>query len=218
MKDMYQLPDTASARAEDPAGLVRRDLADIAVRSIDEKKRTAEFVAATESGVRGYSGMEYLRMSGARLARFRRNPVVLDTHNRSEVGAILGSAAVRVEGRELFTTVTFAETARAETAWQLVKAGHLRAVSVGFIPNRARTVELRDGETDGEGEARITGPAKIIKEWELFEISVVPVPADAAAVARSLYLAPAPQTSAPAAGLSLREVSDEELGRALLGH
>lgn len=216
MKDLYAPPE-AMTRAEDPAGLTRRDLADVQVRSVDEKKRSVQFVAATEKGVRTYSGLEYLRMAGARLQRYRANPVVIDGHDRSRVGAIVGRADVKVEGRELLATVTFAETARAEEAWQLAKGGFLRALSVGFIPNRERTVELRDGETDGAGETQIKGPAKVVKEWELFEISVVPVPADAGALARGLYQAPPAQTSAPTPAIRLRDVTDEELGRALLG-
>lgn len=217
MKGFYESSDSASARGESPAGLQRRDLADVAVRSLDEKTRTATFVAATEVGVRTWEGREHLRMAGARLTRFKANPVVLDGHDRSQVGAIVGRADVKVEGRELLAIVTFADTARAETAWQLVRGGFLRAVSVGFIPNRERTVELRDGETDGVGESMITGPAKVVKEWELFEISVVPVPADAGALARSFYLVPPPQTAASASGPSLRDVSDEDLGRILCG-
>lgn len=158
----------------------------VAVRSIDEKTRTITYVAATENGVRTYSGMEYLRMAGARLKRYRSNPVVLDTHNRFEVGAIIGRAKVTIEGRELIAEVTYATTDRAETAWQLAKGDFVRTLSVGFIPNRTKMRVLQDGETDGEGDSQIQGPAIVQKEWELFEISVVPVPADPNALRRML--------------------------------
>ena len=154
------------------------------VRAIDEESRTVTYVIATENGVDTWEGKEYLRIDGVRLKRFRSNPVVLDTHNRYEIGAIVGKAMIRKEGRTLVADVTFAEnTVRAEEAWQLVKTGFSRATSVGFI--RFKTMELADGETDGEGERQITGPGIVVTDWELFELSIVPVPADAAALRRS---------------------------------
>lgn len=164
--------------------IITRGLFDsVEVRAVDEKTRTATFVAATENGVETMFGREFLRMSGADLARYRKNPVVLDTHNRFEVGAVVGNAVVTTKNRELTAEVTFAETARAEDAWQLVSGGFVRALSVGY---RARnTQSLDEGESSGVGKNRIEGPARIAKEWELLEISVVPVPGDADTLRRS---------------------------------
>lgn len=163
----------------------RHVVEDVDIRAIDEETRTVEFVAATENGVDTSSGKEYLRMTGARLQRYRKNPVVLDSHDRYSAGAVIGRADVKIEDRKLVASVTFAQTARAEEVWQLIKGKFLRALSVGFIPDAARIQTLDEGQTDGEGENKITGPARIIKQWELFEISVVPVPADAEALRRS---------------------------------
>jgi len=159
---------------------------DVTVRSVDEKTRTIEYVFATEGGVQTWRGIEYLRISGADLKRYKKNPVVLDSHNRYEVGAIVGRADVRKENRALVGSITYASgTVRAEDAWQLAKTDFLRTVSVSFIPVQAEIVELADGQTDGRDENTIVGPARVIKKWELCEISVVPVPADADAVRRS---------------------------------
>ena len=157
----------------------------VEVRAIDEDARMATFAAATENGVDTFFGREFLRMSGADLKRYRKNPVVLDTHDRFVAGGVIGNAAVTIKGRELLAAVTFAETERAEEAWQLVLTGFLKALSVGF---RALEVQaLDEGEHSGTGANRIEGPARIVKKWELFEISVVPVPADADALRRSAY-------------------------------
>jgi hypothetical protein len=72
-------------------------------------------------------------------------------------------------------------------AWQLVKAGHVRAVSVGYNVNPEKVTRLREGEVDGEGESQVRGPASVVNEWTLLEVSNVPVPADADAVRRSFY-------------------------------
>jgi hypothetical protein len=171
--------------------LARAYLDDLTVRTIDKEKRQATFVAATEGGVLTWGGKEFLRMSGVNLKRFRRNSVVLDTHERGSAGAVIGKGEVWVDGRELMITVTFAETARAEEIWSLVQGGFLRAVSVGFLPGL--TKKLADGEEDVEqregkpdDKSRVKGPATIIKTWELYEVSVVPVPADSDAVRREL--------------------------------
>jgi len=156
------------------------------IRNVDKEKREITFVAATEGGVRTWTGREYLRMSGIRLQRFRKNPVILDAHRTDTVDRIVGSGKVKTEDRKLILTATFAQTERGEIAWQLASGGFLKAVSVGFFPNHSKTIHLEEGETDGKGEHEIKGPAEIIKEWELAEISVVPVPADEDAIRRAL--------------------------------
>jgi HK97 family phage prohead protease len=165
--------------------LQRAVLDDIAVRAVNVEKRSATFVAASERGVLSFDGPEHLRMSGLDLKRYRRNPVVLDSHNRDGIGNVIGRADVKIEDRELLAEVTFASTPAGETAWQLVRDGFVRALSVGYHPDRKATVMLAAGETDGTGEHTITGPASVTKKWELYEISVVPVPADDSALRRS---------------------------------
>ena len=155
----------------------------IEVREVDNDSRTATFVAATENGVDTLMGREYLRMSGGDFGRYRRNPVVLDTHNRYEAGAVIGRARISTKNRELIAEVTFADTERAEEVWQLVRTGFLKALSIGFLPHDVQRVE--EGESSGTGANRIEGPARIVKKWELYEISVVPVPADAESLRRS---------------------------------
>jgi hypothetical protein len=174
-----------------PSHLARAYLDDLTVRGLDADKRQATFVAATENGVLTWGGREYLRMSGVSLKRFRKNPVILDTHERGSAGAVIGKGEVWVDGRELMLTVTFAQTARAEEIWQLVSGGFLRAVSVGFIPGKAQ--KLADGEEDTENrdgkpdpKSTVKGPGTVIKTWDLYEVSVVPVPADSDAVRREL--------------------------------
>lgn len=154
-------------------------------RSIDEATRTATFIAATEGGIDTWMGKEYLRMSGCKLDRYNANPVFLDSH-RYETSSVIGKTAIAVDGRQLIARVTYATTPRAEDVWQLVKTGFLRAVSVGFNPLTFR--ELLDGETDGEGDARVMGPGVVINEWELFELSQVPIPADKDALIRRAFV------------------------------
>jgi len=156
------------------------------VRGLDEENRTAEFVASTEAPVETWMGPEVLRMSGVRLSRYQANPVVLDTHMAHDsIARILGSASVEVVGRQLRCKITYSTTEEGERAWTLVCEGHLRAVSVGYEPKKV--LEIKAGEADGEGESRIQGPAIVVPEWELLEISNVPIPADQDALRREIY-------------------------------
>lgn len=158
-------------------------------RAIDEEKRTARFVAATERGVpTGELGVEVLRISGAKLGRYEKNPVVLDSHGRDGVESVIGRATLTPAGKKLLANVEFASTPRAEAAWQLVRGGFVRGLSVGWRPtNQKKLIRLAAGETDGEGPDLVKGPAVVVREWELVEISVVPVPADEDALRRSFY-------------------------------
>ncbi len=162
--------------------ILHRTNFDVAARAKDDGD-VFTFTAATENPVRTPFGPEILRMSGARLDRFASNPVVLDTHDRFTTEAVIGRAEMAVEGRELVARVTFADTPRAQNAKSLVKGGFVRAVSVGFVPDRKSIKSLGEKERDGD----VRGPARIIQEWELVELSLVPVPADESALRRSLY-------------------------------
>jgi hypothetical protein len=43
-------------------------------------------------------------------------------------------------------------------------AGIEYALSIGFIPNSAKTLQLEEGQSDGEGDGEIIGPATIIRD------------------------------------------------------
>lgn len=180
---------TATRRRRKPAAAAPRSetrhaiLDDLTIREIDEDARTATFVAATEIGVRTWDGPQHLMMFGCKLDRWAKNPVILDSHQRFEVGRILGSGVASIEDRELVVTVTFANTARADDAWQLVQDGHLRSVSVGFFISKWTNVA--EGETYAKKGRSIEGPAVVVEEWELYEISLVPVGADEDALRRA---------------------------------
>jgi hypothetical protein len=168
------------------------------LRAVDEEKRTASFTAATERAVKvGPGPGECLRMAGCDLTRFRKSPVVLDSHQRDSIDAVIGRAVMTVRGRELHADITFAPTERGEHAWQLVRGGYVRAVSVGYQVDEGSVRQLRAGEFDGDGESRIDGPASVVNRWQVMELSIVPVGADEDAVRRSFYqsITPARRTA-----------------------
>jgi HK97 family phage prohead protease len=139
----------------------------------------ARFVMATE-GVASDGGI--LRMSGVDLSRFLTNPVALLFHDYASfpVGRWVH---VEVEGSALVGYLRFhAHTQDARVAAALVEEGYLRTVSIGFQIRSIRTAW-------GAGSAGLTkaeataGAEWVGDEWELLECSLVPVPADAGALA-----------------------------------
>jgi phage head maturation protease len=128
------------------------------------------FIAATE-GVKG-DGID-LRMSGARLERYLANPVVGYNHSYwGRDGLPIGRGQdTRVDGESLRIDVVFDQADEfARTVEAKYRNGFLNAVSIGF------SVWAWE---DGKGSYWLGGVAQ---EWELTELSCVPIPMDPNAV------------------------------------
>jgi HK97 family phage prohead protease len=108
---------------------------------------------------------ESIKQDGWDLKSFKKNPVILASHNYSEfpIGKATGIA---VQDNKLTFKMVFSEaTQTAKEAYQLVKEGILKSFSVGFIP---REYDSKD--------------ANVITKAELLEISLVAVPANPNAI------------------------------------
>jgi hypothetical protein len=156
----------------------RQQLGGEYVRPKGRKKELAasdlrRFVAVTDQPNRNGHAVTPQKMD---VESFEANPVFLFGHNDGtgfgetpEVENILGA----VEEIEKFDDrieigVRFAEHPRAQIARDLVDQGMLNAVSIGFMPDFDDTrIETVEGE-----------PIVIFGAAELWEISLVPVPAD----------------------------------------
>ncbi len=126
------------------------------------------FVASTEAEDR--QG-EVVSAGGWELDNYRRNSVVLDSHNYMSIQNIIGMATdVRQSSRGLEADIVFNGTERGRLAQYLVDSGNLKAVSVGFI---SKQVDLPK-----------TGRGPLVhSRKELLEISLVAVPANPEALA-----------------------------------
>lgn len=145
--------------------------ASLGVRTLDAEARSFDVVASTDA----------LDSHGDRVAqdwkldRFKANPVVFYGHESWDLP--IGKASdVRVEDGELRMRVTLVSAAanpRAEQVMQLMKEGALSGVSVGFRPGK-RSTEKIDGRE-----------VVVLSENELLELSVVGIPANPEARAKS---------------------------------
>lgn len=184
----------------------------LTVRKADAETRTMEFVCSTDA-VDSYG--EIVEQDWD-LTRYAANPVVLFEHGHAS-GMFggdpldklpIGKASnVRVEKGQLVATVTFLDekaNPRAPMVFEQYRQGGMNAVSVGFTPKDLR-VEKRDGVE-----------VCVLSQCELYEISLVSIPANAEAVARrrksaDALRARAVQPKTPAATAAATEPTDMTL-------
>lgn len=103
--------------------------------------------------------------AGWNLEHFRRNPVILWGHDSSQppVGK---AVSVTVTDRALVGEIEFAPTEKGREVETLVRGGYVRAVSVGFLPEKYGP--RKDGSGDGIA----------FEKQELLECSFVSIPAN----------------------------------------
>lgn len=136
-----------------------------------------------------------LRMAGARLDRYRSNPVLGYGHSYFGRGNLpigrVSPDSIAVDGVRTLGDLEFDQDDEFAVAVERkLRGGYLNAVSIGF--------EVTKWEND-KGDYWRGGVAE---EWELHELSVVPVPMDATATVQS--------------GRTLLDANDHAAIRALL--
>src|SRR5690606_22273116 len=137
--------------------------------------RSAVFVMTDET-TDSYG--DTVRAKGADLTRFESNPICLLNH-RSDL--ILGNWSdvqkkpTRIEGRA--TLAAEGTPPHIDMAYGLLEQGILRAASIGFMPTKL------ERKLDDKGEPTW---AYDILEWEMYECSIVAVPSNPAALAKSI--------------------------------
>lgn len=126
--------------------------------------RQIRVIASTETTDRYGDIMD---MKGANLSAFRSNPVILANHDPAKP---IGNADVSIVGNTLRALISFAPKGASPTAdeWcALAKEGVINACSIGFVPTKSEPIK---------------GGGLRFLVWELMEISLVSVPANAEAL------------------------------------
>lgn len=133
----------------------------------NEQARTVELSFSSDQPYRRWFGWEILDHSSGsvRLGRLQNAGPLLDTHYGDQIGVIEN---VSLDGSKGTAVVRFSKGARANEVFQDVMDGIRRNVSVGY--SVYRMVLEEENETDGDRYR--------VVDWEPYEISMVPVPAD----------------------------------------
>jgi len=134
----------------------------------------AELTVTISTRTRDCHG-DILEPTGVHLKRFLRNPIVLWAHDYSSL-PIGRATALTTEGDGIRARILFAQTRFAHEVCQLYKDGFLRGWSVGFVPRKWDVLTDENRKFAGYH----------IKEWELLELSAVPVPANPEALTVAL--------------------------------
>jgi len=156
------------------------------VGRIDDDARTVDLIFSTGAAVLRsdyWSGKQYrevlsLDPKHVRLDRLNAGAPLLDSHSAWSVGDVLGTVqpeSARLEKGQAIATVRFSKRADVEPIWQDVRDGIVRSVSIGY-----RVYKFEE-DTPKDGGA----PTRTAIDWEPFEVSMVPMPADVGARVRA---------------------------------
>jgi len=194
LKLMDELPDdqrVIKRVTRDASPLIS---APIVTENEDEERKEAMLYASTRTLDRD---AEIILPDGIQLEQYRKNPVLLWGHQWGElpIGSMknLYSDTYGLRG-----TAMFADTQQAKDVWQLVKGGHVRTSSIGFIPTEvitrdrnpkefAQMVTYAKNAWAEFGDDEAAAVRAFITKSILLENSIVPVPANPDATIQSVY-------------------------------
>jgi len=172
--DTIRVPDNQTTRAI------------FAPDTLNDAERTVEVVFGSDAPVRmqTWDGpvLEVLSFDTAnvRMERLNNGAPLLDNHSRfgSVVDGVIGVVErAWSDGKKGYAKIRFSKSDKGARAMEEVKDGIIRNISVGYRVNKYEKVRAtKDGEPDTFRAV----------DWEPYEISLVPVPADANAMVRAI--------------------------------
>ncbi len=164
-------------------------------RVLDAAQGLVEYVASDQT-LDSYDEI-ILAKGWSFAARFRTNPVFVDSHSYYGIDKVLGRVVdMRVDGDQLIEVVKWAtdvsENKLAQLGFQMTEKGYLKAVSVGFIPTK--WCRRSDDEFTSVADT-ISGLAQgdrdrlrcIYQEQEQIELSACVIGANPSALAKAYH-------------------------------
>lgn len=157
----------------------------VAPKSINADDRTVDVIWSTGAGVERFdyaTGERYLEIlsmdpAHVRLDRLNQAGPVLDGHMGWSVRSMLGSVvegSAKIQAKQGRATLQFSRRPEVDGVWRDLEDGIVRSTSVGYDVHAYE-------ETPAKGD-RIAIRKAI--DWEPYEVSMVPMPADLGAMAR----------------------------------
>lgn len=154
----------------------------IRAETLNEESRTVEAAISSNTPVREWDwerGEDIdtaLVPEGFRIRGGADSVPLLNAHNRRDIGDVAGRVSnIRAEGSEVLATVTFDGDDVGTKAMGKVRSGSITDLSVGFS-----IIEYTYNEDEN---------MRTVSEWELSEVSLVPIGADVMAKFRALATA-----------------------------
>lgn len=171
---------------EDLIELPRRSLpVEVRSQSFDEKANTVDVIWTTGATVRRCSWMDgnydeelVVGPDNVRLQRLNSGAPFLNSHNGYDLEGMLGSVVpgtARLQKGVGVATLQLTRRPDAAGIIQDIRDGVIRNISCAYRYHKVEKTEADDGSV----------PLWRVVDWEPFEISAVPIPADAGAQVRS---------------------------------
>jgi phage head maturation protease len=153
--------------------------------SYNATEHTATCVISAGAAVTRVYGKEVLTISRAAIDLSRIPCPLLDSHNQQSIDNILGVIeSAWVSNGELYGKIRFAQTPRGKLAEGMVARGEITGVSAGYKV-LSWLVTDADGDVVDESNASWSDDLTFVAErWQLYEASLVGVPADIASAIR----------------------------------
>ena len=142
------------------------------VKSSNEDKREVTAIASSEKIDRDG---DIVRVDGINIKEYKKNPVVMFAHDHNSL-PIAKATRIWKEDKNLMVKMQFTtpeENSMGDTVYKLIKGDYLKSLSIGFRPNWDSAIRLEKSK------------GWDFKSSDLYEISIVPIPANAAAVVQS---------------------------------
>lgn len=162
-----------------------------APRSYNDKQHTVEAVISMGSPVERAYGTEVLLISpeAVDLSRLREGGIpLLDHHQQTGIDAMLGRLTdVWFERSALIGRFTFNQTSEGRKAEGMVARGEVAGISAGY---RVDEWQVTNGDGDVVHERDVSWDDDLTftaTRWQLFEASLVGVPADGTAMVRAMW-------------------------------
>lgn len=154
--------------------------------TLDEKTRSIEVVAATETPSTVYDPARYELVEEVLLMEGATYPakVPLTIEHERYAGSVIGSLKdIKIEGGQMVGRVVFSSSLDAEPFFVKTKEGHLDSFSVTY--NDRESVWIDEGQSGVVNGRTFSGPLLVTKKWTLRSLGLVIYPADKQAKARS---------------------------------
>ena len=135
------------------------------IKQVEKEDRTIEFPFSSELPVERYFGKEVLEHTrkAANLKRLNDGAPFLWNHNPDQVLGVVERAYIDEKKKRGYAKVRFSEEEFADSKFRDVKDKILRNISFGYVINKAEEVD----------------DTILVRDFEVFEISLVSIPADA---------------------------------------
>jgi phage head maturation protease len=155
--------------------------------SYNATDHTAECVISAGAEVTRVYGKEILEISRKAIDLSRMPVPLLDSHNQASIDNVLGVIeSAWVSDNKLYGRIRFAQTRKGKLAEGMVARGELSGVSAGYAVKEWRVTDSDGALVDENNTSWDDDLTYTATRWQLFEGSLVGVPADILSAVRKL--------------------------------